>query len=424
MDDNEDDKKRVLTPPADWSEGLKPTSSDDYEDDIDESTDWLEDDDFEVPPAGELDSDSDDVTADDGADDGADDEDDNEGYADDVSDSAALLTDHTATAKSTGGSAKMPWALAVIGFVAAAAMAGLWLDTQNSNSAEIADLKDTIRSLQRVENEKASEDTALTADNEALRSEIASLKAQADALKDENELLKNREAERAANAIAQRQETTTTKPMKPASPILEPPRQAGGPWFVNLESHTSRATANERAAALRNTLRPLNISVASAIVNGRDYYRVRAAGFASKALAGQASEWMSAQTNAGPYWLGKAEDSPSSASSAPSAKAETIASSAAVPTAAKRPVRLKQLPMRDNWFVFVDTYDKGERADSVINELVEQGLEAKVAVESRSGELFYRVQVVGIESEAKGNAIVAQLKDSDFRNARLRKTVN
>ena len=151
MDDNEDDKKRVLTPPADWSEGLKPTSSDDYEDDIDESTDWLEDDDFEVPPAGDLDSDSDDGTADDGADD----EDDNEGSAEDGSDSDELLTDHTATAKSTGGSAKMPCAIAVIGFVAAAAMAGLWLDTQNSNSAEIADLKDTIRSLQRVENEKA-----------------------------------------------------------------------------------------------------------------------------------------------------------------------------------------------------------------------------------------------------------------------------
>ena len=74
--------------------------------------------------------------------------------------------------------------------------------------------------------------------------------------------------------------------------------------------------------------------------------------------------------------------------------------------------------------MFVDAYDKGERADSGINELVEQGLEAKVALESQSGELFYRVQVVGIESEAKGNAIVAQLKDSDFRNARPRKTVN
>lgn len=419
-EDNDDDKKRVLTPPADWSEGMKPKSSDDLEDDIDESTDWLEDDDFEVPPASEMVSDSDYVTADDGADD----EDDDEDYADDVSDSAAILTDHTATAKSASGSAKMPWALAVIGFVAAAAMTGLWLDTQSSSSAEIADLKDTIRSLQRVENDKAAEDTALAADNEALRSEIASLKAQTEALTDENDLLKNREAERAAKAITQQQVVASTQPVKPASPILEPPRQAGGPWFVNLESHTSRATANDRAAALRDTLRPLNISVASARVNGRDYYRVRAAGFASKALAGQASEWMSAQTKAGPYWLGKAEEPPSSASSATNSKVQTIASTTAAPKATKQPVRLKQLPMRENWFVFVDTYDKGERADSVINELVEQGLEAKVAVESRSGELFYRVQVVGIESEAKGNAIVAQLKDNDFVNARLRKTVN
>ncbi len=413
MDDNEDDKKRVLTPPADWSEGLKPKSSEDYEDDVDESTDWLEDDDFEVPPTNEMDSDSDDDEASG-----------YEGDTDSATDSAALLTDHSATAKPASGSSKMPWVLAVIGFITAAAMGGLWLDTQTSNSAEIADLKETIRSLQREENQKESADTGLLADNEALRSEIASLTAQAEALTDENELLKNREAERAAEAIAQQQEAASNQPIKPASPILEPPRQAGGPWFVNLESHTSRATANDRAAVLRNTLRPLNISVASARVNGRDYYRVRAAGFASKAVAGQASEWMSAQTKAGPYWLGKAEGSPSSASSAPSAKAQTIASTTATPTVTKQPVRLKQLPMRDNWFVFVDTYDKGERADSVINELVEQGLEAKVAVESRSGELFYRVQVVGIESEAKGNAIVAQLKDSDFRNARLRKTVN
>ena len=419
MDDN--DKKRVLTPPADWSEGMKPKSSDVYEDDIDESTDWLEEDDFEVPAASKMDSDSHNVTANDGND--FENDYDND-YADDVSDSASLLTDHTATAKSTGGSAKTPWALAVIGFVAAAAMAGLWLDTQNSNSAEIADLKDTIRSLQRVDNEKAPEDTALAADNEALRSEIESLKAQTEALTDENELLKNREAESAAKAIAQQREAAPTQPVKPASPILEPPRQAGGPWFVNLESHTSRATANDRAAALRDTLRPLNISVASARVNGRDYYRVRAPGFASKALAGQASEWMSAQTNAGPYWLGKAEGSPSSASNATNSKAQTIAFTTPAPRATKRAVRLKQLPMRDNWFVFVDTYEKGERADLVSNELVEQDLKTKVAVESRWGELFYRVQVIGIDSKAKGNAIIAQLEDSDFHNTRLRKTVN
>jgi uncharacterized membrane-anchored protein YhcB (DUF1043 family) len=425
MDDKEDDKKRVLTPPADWSEGLKPTSSGDYEDDIDESTDWLEDDDFEVPPAKEISPDSDDVFgANEASNEGGNEEANNEADAEGVTDSAALLTDHTATVKPAGGTTKMPWALAVVGFVAAAAMGGLWLDTQNSSSTEIADLKDTIRSLQREDNQKASEDTALAADNEALRNEIASLRAQAEVLADENELLKKREAERATKAIAQGQQSTPAQPVKSASPKLEPPRQTGGLWFVNLESHTSRATANDRAAALRNILRPLNISVASARVNGRDYYRVRAAGFASKTLADQASKWMSSQTKAGPYWLGKAEDTPSSASNTPSPKTQAVAAMTPTPTAKKQPVRLKQLHMGDNWFVFVDTYDKGERADSVINELVEQGLEAKVAVESRSGELFYRVQVVGIESEAKGNAIVAQLKDSDFRNARLRKTIN
>ena len=411
MDDNEDDKKRVLTPPADWSEGLKPKSSDDYEEDIDEGTDWLEEDDFEVPPADEAGPDGDD----------------NEDVEDDVeetTDSAALLTDHNATANDSGGGSKIPWALAIVGFVAAAAMGGLWLDTQSSSSSEIADLKDTIRSLQREENQKSSEDTALASDNEALRGEIAALRARADALFDENELLKDREAERAAEAIAERQKATTPQSVKPASPAFEPPRQTGGPWFVNLESHTSRATANERAAILRDVLRPLNISVASARVNGREYFRVRATGFASKATASQASEWMSAQTNAGPYWLGKAEGAANSVSNTVRPEEQVVATTRPSPTSAKKPVRLKQLPMRDNWFVFVDTYDRGERADSVISELVEKGLEAKVAVESRSGELFYRVQVVGIESEARGNAIVAQLKDSDFLNARLRKTVN
>jgi cell division septation protein DedD len=300
-------------------------------------------------------------------------------------------------------------------------MGGLWLNSQDSNSAEIADLKSTIRSLQREENRQASEDIAFAADNEKLRSENTFLTAQVQALIAENERLKNRDAEHTVKAIAQRQGTT---PAKPASPLLEPPRQTGGPWFVNLESHTSRATANERAAILRDVLRPLNISVASARVNGREYYRVRAAGFASKATASQASEWMSAQTNAGPYWLGKAEGAASSASNTVRPKEQVATTTRPSPTSAKKPVRLKQLPMRDNWFVFVDTYDRGERADSVISELVEKGLEAKVAVESRSGELFYRVQVVGIESEARGNAIVAQLKDSDFLNARLRKTVN
>ena len=125
----------------------------------------------------------------------------------------------------------------------------------------------------------------MAAKNEALRGEIVSLKAKVEALNYENMLLKNRETERIAKAIAQQPEATPAQPVEPLEPlepgsaILGPPKQAGGAWFVNLASHSSRATANDHAAALREVLQPLNISVASAKVNGKNYFRVKAAGF-------------------------------------------------------------------------------------------------------------------------------------------------
>lgn len=101
------------------------------------------------------------------------------------------------------------------------------------------------------------------------------------------------------------------------SSSTKPPRQTGGAWGVNLESHTSRFTANERAASLENKLHPLSVSILNAEVDGKDYYRVRVAGFTSEAIASRASDWISAQTSAGPYWLSKAEvkDTPTENSS-------------------------------------------------------------------------------------------------------------
>jgi cell division protein FtsN len=177
----------------------------------------------------------------------------------------------------------------------------------------------------------------------------------------------------------------------------------------------------------------MNLSIASAEVKGQTYYRVRAAGFSSKLDASMASKWAAQALNAGPFWIGKDSEKKQSAMSKPktSSKARVAnnAPSARVTAPvraplAKQPVQLRSLPMRDNWFVFVDTYDSGQRADEVISMLNGQGLDAKVAVESRSGELFYRVQIVGIENEKTGNTIVSQLRADAFKNARLRKTVN
>ena len=450
MDDKDDDKKRVLTPPSEWAEGMKPKSSSEAEE-IDESTDWLEDDDFEVPPESER---SGDVEPSAGEEPSADEEpsageelsadlaptaEATESERSSTSDADAILTDHSEAEAEKRSGSKLPWAVAIAGFVVAGGMGGLWLDAQDTAKAEIAELKDTIRSMKRAENKQTNQDSSLVADNEALQQQIVALQQQNNQLSDENEALKNREAERAQRAISASTKTESATPAASPSPQMEvettsaPPSQTGGIWFVNLESHKSQAVANERLASLRTEIRNINLSIASANVNGQTYYRVRAAGYASKTDATTASKWMAQTLKAGPFWVGKDSEKVSQMPAKMAAPTKKPVAKQAQPTApkltarqtvAKQPIRLRSLPMRDNWFVFVDTYDSGQRADEVISALNDQGLDAKVAVESRSGELFYRVQIVGIDSEATGNTIVAQLKADEFKNARLRKTVN
>lgn len=433
MDDKDDDKKRVLTPPSEWADGMKPKSSSEAEE-IDESTDWLEDDDFEVPPESERSSDAEPSA---GQEPAAGEEplagEAPESEPSSTSDADAILTDHGEAQAEKPNSSKLPWAVAIAGFVIAGGMGGLWLDAQETAKAEIAELKDTVRSMKRAENQQTNQDSGLMADNKALQQQIAALQQQNNQLSDENEALKNREAERAQRAISTSTKAESATPAASPSPQMEvetttaPPSQTGGIWFVNLESHKSQAVANERLALLRTKIRNINLSIASANVNGQTYYRVRATGYASKASATAASKSMAQTLKGGPFWVGKDGEK---VSQMPAKKqvAKQAQPTAPKPTAKqtvpKQPIRLRSLPMRDNWFVFVDTYDSGQRADEVISTLNDQGLDAKVAVESRSGELFYRVQIVGIDSEATGNTIVTQLKADEFKNARLRKTVN
>ena len=335
--------------------------------------------------------------------------------------SEALLTDHSKTeSQPSSGNTKVAWAIAVIGLITAVGMGGLWVDTRSTADVEIAALKDTVRSLKRAENKKAEPDAQLASDYAALTTQNRNLQEQYNVLVRENESLKEREAQRAADAIEKMQRSKA--PEKPAAATAPP--QSGGRWFVNLESHTSRAVAADRVDLLRKQLKPVNVSVAQAEVSGRQYFRIRAAGFESKRDAAQASDWMSLQLSAGPYWIGKApaDAQRSQATPTPAPRVQDIKEP--VTAKAKTPIRLQSLPMQENWFVFVDTYDQGSRADAVIAELNTQGLDAKVAVESRSGELFYRVQVVGIGSRADGESIVTQLKDGEFKNAKLKRSIN
>ena len=137
--------------------------------------------------------------------------------------------------------------VAIAGFVVAGGMGGLWLDAQDTAKAEIAELKDTIRSMKRAENKQTNQDSSLVADNEALQQQISALQQQNNQLSDENEALKNREAERAQRAISASTKTESATPAASPShkwrwkPHLHHPARP-----VAFGSSTSRATRAKR----------------------------------------------------------------------------------------------------------------------------------------------------------------------------------
>ena len=73
------------------------------------------------------------------------------------------------------------------------------------------------------------------------------------------------------------------------------------------------------------------------------------------------------------------------------------------------------------WFIYIDTFTDSNEAHDLAKDLSNKGYNAKVAVEYRAGNLYYRVQVVGIDSRQAGEDIVSKLVESgDLPNIQLR----
>jgi cell division septation protein DedD len=73
------------------------------------------------------------------------------------------------------------------------------------------------------------------------------------------------------------------------------------------------------------------------------------------------------------------------------------------------------------WFIYIDTFTDSNEANDLAKDLGNKGYNAKVAVEYRAGNLYYRVQVVGIDSRQAGEDIVSNLVESgDLPNIQLR----
>ena len=74
------------------------------------------------------------------------------------------------------------------------------------------------------------------------------------------------------------------------------------------------------------------------------------------------------------------------------------------------------------WFIYVDTVTDSNIANQLTLGLVNDGYNAKLAVEYRDETLYYRVQIIGIDSRQTGEEIMDRLVGrGDLQNIQLRK---
>lgn len=387
--------------------------------------------------------------------------------ADSVS-AEALLTDHEAASARRGGRRFPVWSLLILLAAVALLVVGGWgaLKERETLKAEIDRLERQVQGSRSQGDLTAREEQALLSDNQSLRRELDSLRSRYTDLSVEIDRLsealaqagigagaaapansdlpveagpdpvEGSEAPSVADGVVSAGEqsigdsATTSTPSRPAPATpapADPAVPAGGPWFVNVASYNSRDTAARWARRVQE--RFSRVAIQEAAVTGKTLYRVRVLGFPDQPTAKAAAAELESSLDIGPLWVGKLSAAESAALD-PEAMLEATPTDSGSPTRvapvestpAPAAVALREPSPTGGWFIFVDTYARSTDATTRAEAIRDAGYDAKVAVEARAGELFYRVQVVGIASEAEGEAIVAELaRTQGLTNLQLRR---
>ena len=362
----------------------------------------------------------------------------------------SLLTDHHIVGTTTTG--KLPLWPTIAGIAAVALLLiGGWgaISERSSLQNRIVELEDQQATPAPSGNLDAGDEAVLEAENQALALQLTTLKGDYSAANDtiqslqvelENAEKMAAQATRLAEArkseplpdqqIAQLPQSTpdtspSTAEVSATDKATAPRASVGsgqGLWFANVAAYSRRGTAENWAQKLQSE--GYNAITQSVEIEGRTLYRVRAVGFDTKSEAKSAAAELEATYNLGALWIGKTSAPP--ASNRSSTAQPKPALDKAMPPATSPTVTDTKAPDNTNqdvggWFIYVDTYAQGVDADNKAQQIEDAGYAAKVAVEYRSGELLYRVQIVGINSREQGEEIIRALAaGGDMPNLQLR----
>lgn len=393
-DQDDNDKRRIMTPPAEWGGSTDK-----------EAEDWSE---AATPP------DSNNAEED--------------PYSEATVDSQsaeAILVDHQAAAQQP--KAKLPvWTTVAMGAALVLLVVGGWgaISERSKLTNTVAQLENVLATKSRQGDMTAAEEQILQSDNQSLRLQLESLREQYGAVAREIELLQR-------SVSAQIEQPTPEESTAEETSAAPAPSSIGdGSWFVNVAAYSRRAMAEQWASKISDDV---STAVVSAVeVNGKALYRLRVVGIASRQDAKLVARELEKTYSIGPLWVGTEELTTTvtdkMAAHTPAVFDDGLDDGVnsqldnAVSNTLDTQVEAQSSQSGEGWFIYVDTYPTGGAADAKARAINNAGFNAKVSVEYRSGELFYRVQVVGITSQQEGERIAEELLSlGDMSNLQLRR---
>lgn len=393
-DQDDNDKRRIMTPPAEWG-----GSTDKEAEDCSEAATPPDSNNAEEDPYSEATVDS--------------------------QSAEAILVDHQTAAQQP--KAKLPvWTTVAMGAALVLLVVGGWgaISERSKLTNTVAQLENALATKSRQGDMTAAEEQILQSDNQSLRLQLESLREQYGAVAREIELL-----QRSVSAQIE-QPTPEESTAEETSAAPAPSSTGDGSWFVNVAAYSRRAMAEQWASKISDDV---STAVVSAVeVNGKALYRLRVVGIASRQDAKLVARELEKTYSIGPLWVGTEELTTTvtdkMAAHTPAVFDDGLDDGAnsqldnAVSNTLDTQVEAQSGQSGEGWFIYVDTYPTGGAADAKARAINNAGFNAKVSVEYRSGELFYRVQVVGITSQQEGERIAEELLSlGDMSNLQLRR---
>ena len=349
-----------------------------------------------------------------------------------------ILTDHHLARTSTRAKRSL-WPVLTAGCALILVVIGGWgaITERSALTARIAELEAAKAKTPQRGDLSSDEEQALLDENQWLTTQLDQLREQFSSMSQElseleaalsSGLTASQPVESVA-AINPKNEVPSTSQEQPSSDTSNDKTNIEG-WFVNVAAYSQASAAQSWVDRLAASVDGTVVS-STVVVNEKTLYRVRVVGLADRATAQALASSLESTYNIGPLWVGRAEaslnqtnskqPSPKETSSTRTNPAKKAPTSANPDQAASKPVELRNFSTKGGWFIYIDTFSQSADADAKAGEIQRGGYDAKVAVEYRSGELFYRVQVVGINSREEGEAIAQALSAlGDMPNLQLR----